>query len=136
MKADAISITLMACGSVIAVVAVIYLWGHCIGGNKKQTGRSTMMQSVMPPPAAQRAYCDVERGAGTNHQRNNITRNGTKDGGMVILVGAGAAFATAAVAAAVTNDVDGDGGGSACGGNDGGACGGCTGGGCGGCGGD
>ncbi|KAM1481951.1 hypothetical protein PS2_033893 [Malus domestica] len=110
MKADAISITLMTCGSVIAVVAVIYLWGHCIGGNKKQTGRSTMMQSVMPPLAAQRAYCDVERCAGTNHQRNNITRNGTKDGGMVILVGAGAAFATPAVAAAITNDIDGDGG--------------------------
>lgn len=87
------------------------------------------MQSITPPPA-QRGHGDVEGGEAVHRQSRT---NGTKDGGMVILVGAGAAFATAAVTAAVTSEANG----GSCGGCDSeaGACGGC-GGGCGGCGAD
>lgn len=103
------------------------------------------MRSVTTP-SAQRSYsADLERGEGSK------TTGGTKDGGLALLVGAGAALATAAVIGGITTgcggtggDVGddgagacGDGGGGDGGGGGGGGCGGggCDGGGgCGGCG--
>ncbi|KAM5586512.1 hypothetical protein ABKV19_005433 [Rosa sericea] len=90
--------------------------GVRIGNHKKNqryearlVAERAAYRSKLPKPL------DVERGS-----------SGTKDGGMVILAGAGAAVATAAVAGsgASTSDFNGGSGGS---GGDGGGCGGCGG---------
>ncbi|KAM1278834.1 hypothetical protein ACFX2J_030805 [Malus domestica] len=104
---NAFEICLIAVGSVVAIFGVLSCCST--GYKKKQTSQAT----VVPSSAQKPNRGDVERGEG----------GGQKDGGMVILAGAGAAFA-----------IDSSGCGGGCGGGfGGGGCGGgCGGGGCGG----
>ncbi|GMN21802.1 hypothetical protein TIFTF001_043387 [Ficus carica] len=127
------AIVLIVLGSVIAAIIILY-W-LCGGGRKKKKQSSTPnpipMRSVTTP-SVQRSYpADPERGEVSK------TAGGTKDGGMAILVGAGAGLATAAVIDGITSGCGGTGGGDngGGGGGDGGGGDGGGGGGCGGCGG-
>ncbi|KAL6283325.1 hypothetical protein ACE6H2_014254 [Prunus campanulata] len=95
-----------------------------IAVNKNKNKNNQTRRATMVPPSGQPANRDdVERGGVTNQSSSR-----TKDGGMVILAGAGVAVATTAV---VTSGGCGGCGGGGCGG---GGCGGggCGGGGCGG----
>ncbi|GMN21798.1 hypothetical protein TIFTF001_043388, partial [Ficus carica] len=93
------AIVLIVLGSVIA--AFIFLYCLCGRGTKNQQQSRTpnpVPMMSLTTPSVQRSYpVKLERGEASK------TTGGTKDGGMTILVGAGAGLATAAMIDEITS---------------------------------
>ena len=124
---ESYAIVLIFVGSGLAAFIIIGL----LNGRSKEKPAVVVRRTTVTAPPHLRSYAaDLERGSAAQ-----VDQAKGRDGGMVILAGAGGAVAAAAVVASTASGCGGRGGGDG-GGDGGGGCGGgCGGGGCGGCGG-
>ena len=125
---ESYAIVLIFVGSGLAAFIIIGL----LNGRSKEKPAVVVRRTTVTAPPHLRSYAaDLERGDRAAGAKG-------RDGGMVVLAGAGAAVGTAAVMASIASGCGGGGGGGCGGGGGGGGCGGdgggggCGGGGCGG----